>query len=147
VSWGWVGTIFVGALAFLFGRIFAQSERVLDQKRKVYEDFLRLCPAPNEAHCETEFDSIEMQRSIGLVSLYGSAEVATSAANYFKVFANGQELLTGVKEAGHPEFIIVMTAYNRMIWKMRTNVMAWSVFAPAKKQQKFNADIPLERVK
>jgi hypothetical protein len=111
----------------------------------VYEEFLRLCPAPNEAHSRTEFDSVELQRSVGLVSLYGSAEVAQSASNYFDAFAKGQEKLSEIEQAGHPDFVKVMSAYNAMIWSMRADVMAWSVFATSKKHRKFKANVPLEQ--
>jgi len=133
-----VGSLVLAAVSFLLGKVFSQSERVLDQKREAYERFLAKCPAPNEAHCEREPDFMGLQRDIGVLSIYGSKEALIAAGEYFTVFASAQPVLTHVEEPGHPEFLRVMKSYNKMVWEMRKDALTWSVFAPSKKDQEYS---------
>jgi hypothetical protein len=71
-----------------------------------------------------------MQREIGILTLYASADALKFPGEYFRTFAYAQEELVAVEIAGHPTFIKVTTAYNRMVWEMRADAMTWSVFAP-----------------
>ncbi|SMC80675.1 hypothetical protein [Primorskyibacter flagellatus] len=143
----WFGALLLSALSFLFGKIFAQSERILDQKRKAYETFLTRCPAPDEAHTNVDLKSPEFQRSAGLLTLYSSPKVTLYAAEYFQKFEEAQPELVEISEPGHPRFIEVMSYYNRMVWEMRSDVMMWSIFAPTKhskeyKQGSFGKKVP-----
>ncbi|WP_375550940.1 hypothetical protein [Rhodophyticola porphyridii] len=137
-----VGGLLVSALGFLFGRMFAQSERILDIKRDTYRSFLERCPAPNEAHFETTLSEAEVQREIGLMSIYASPEVIKFVGEYFAQFAQSQPLLLNVDQAGHPEFFKVMTSYNRMIWAMRHDALAWSAFAPDRRKREYKPSVP-----
>ena len=137
----WLGGTIVAAISFLLGKAFSQSEKVLDQKRKAYEDFLRVCPAPNEAHSPVDPDITLMQRAIGILSLYGSADAAKYAGEYFFDFAESQSLLRTVTEPGHPRFMQLMTKYNRMVWAMRVDAMTWSMFAPTKKAREYKPSV------
>ncbi|WP_417807264.1 hypothetical protein [Thioclava sp.] len=143
----WIGSTLIAIVSFLLGKAFSQSEKVLDQKRKAYEDFLRVCPAPNEAHSEREPDIQEVQRAIGILSVYGSQDVLTNASEYFQLFASAQEILSSVTEAGHPEFMSLMTRYNRMILAMREDAMRWSAFAPNKKNREYKLSQNLNQLK
>ncbi|MGS4983333.1 MULTISPECIES: hypothetical protein [Pseudosulfitobacter] len=82
----WFGGTVLAGLGFLLGKAFSQSERILDQKRLAYEEFLRLCPAPNEAQFGEEMDVKQMQRSIGILTLYGSEEALKFASKLFRGF-------------------------------------------------------------
>jgi len=142
----WFGGLAIAILSFLLGKIFSQSEKVLDQKRKAYEAFLSVCPSPNEAHQEVDL-TIEFQRKLGILSIYGSAEVVTHAGKYLESFDVTQEQLVDVIEAGHPAFLKLMTDYNRMVWAMRTDAMSWSIFAPTKNARNFKSSILAEEPK
>ena len=139
-----IGGVGLSALSFVFGRIFAQSENILDRKREAYSDFLKFCPAPNEAHFpDTIPDFGEMQRQIGTLTLYGSPDVCKFAGEYFEQFSKSNEILVEVElpEVGHPEFLKTMTSYNQMIWAMRNDAMTWSVFAPKKSARTYRPSI------
>jgi hypothetical protein len=135
----WLGGLLFTAVGFLIGKTFSQSEKILDQKRKCYEDFLRVCPAPNEAHGSEEPAATEMQRAVGLLSIYGSSDAIKFAGAYFAEFAKAQPILQSVSEAGHPKFLEQMSHYNRMIWAMRNDAMLWSAFAPARRAREYKA--------
>lgn len=139
----WLGGVVLTILSFLFGKAFSQSERVLDQKRKTYEQFLSLCPAPNEAHNPDLDIPEEFQRNIGILSVYSAPDVAKLAGVYLSEFAEAQEHLPGEAEPGHPIFLELMTHYNRMVWAMRVDALAWSFFASSKSAK--NYDTPLSR--
>ncbi|UWQ84090.1 hypothetical protein [Leisingera caerulea] len=89
-------------------------------------------------------DAIEMQRQIGVLTLYGSQKALQFAGDYFGTFAEAQEELVGVDQAGHPEFLKVMTSYNRMVWEMRNDAMTWSVFAPPKASREYKPSFSQE---
>jgi len=140
----WLGGISVSIASFLFGKIFSQSENILEQKRRVYEQFILVCPSPQEAHSCDVVVSIELQRQIGILCIYGSPDVAKFAGDYFSEFGTAQEILIDVAEPGHPKFLELMTNYNRLIWAMRTDAMTWSLFAPAKSAKVY--DTPVSRM-
>lgn len=138
------GALALSILSFLFGKVFSQSENILDKKRDAYRSFLRVCPAPNEAHF-AEFElGAEMQREMGILSLYASPDAVKFAAQYFSAFADAQVTLIGIEEPGHPEFLRLMTSYNRMIWAMRNDAMTWSIFAPSRRSREYQPSIELE---
>jgi hypothetical protein len=126
------------------GKVFSQSEKILDRKREAYKDFLNFCPSPNEAHLDTEVDITEIQRKIGVLTLYASLESTQFAAKYFGDFASAQEVLRDIVDPGHPEFIKVVTSYNRMVWAMRNDAMTWSIFAPKKSAREYKPSIGLD---
>ena len=134
---GWLLTAVIGALCFLYGKAHGQSEKILDAKRKSYEDFLKFCPAPNEAHERDEPNSVDVQRSLGILSLYGSTDVLKYASEYFIVFAGAQQKLRDVAAPLHPEWRKVATSYNKMVWAMRVDATARSFFAPSRSAREY----------
>ena len=124
----WLGGAVVSIVAFLVGKAYSQSEKVLDQKRLVYQQFLLQCPSPNETHFADFELSIELQRYIGVVSIYGSPDVAARTGEYFAKFDESSEVLREIDEPGHPAFLDLMRAYNDMVYAMRVDVMSWSFF-------------------
>ncbi|MEP3034400.1 MAG: hypothetical protein ABJO67_08655, partial [Pseudoruegeria sp.] len=114
-----VGGILLSLATFLLGKIYAQTEIILDRKRDAYREFLSQCPCPNEAHTEVAQDYMGFQRNLGVLTIYGSKESLECAGKYFTEFASAQEVLIHVETAGHPAFIKLMTCYNKMIWEMR----------------------------
>ena len=136
--------VLVSALSFLLGKVFSQSEVVLDQKRQAYKDFLEFCPSPNEVHFEETVSPVELQRRVGVLTLYGSQKALLLAGKYFEDFADAQPGLIGKDIAGHPEFLKVMTSYNRMVWEMRNDAMTWSLFAPSRSNREYKPSVNLE---
>jgi len=136
-----LGGLLLSVLSFLVGKLFSQSEKILDHKREAYSSFLKLCPVPNEAHFADKQIDFAMMREIGVLSLYASPEATKLAAEYFDGFANAQEELVDVAEPGHPEYLKVMTKYNRMVWAMRNDVMTWSIFAPKKSAVEYKPSV------
>ncbi len=113
-------------------------------KRDAYRDFLKTCPVPNDAHFEEVPNVTEVQKSIGLLSLYASADVTKFASEYFADFSEAQEVLINVTEVGHPRFLRLMAKYNKMVWAMRNDAMTWTVFAPGKNSKEYRPSFQVE---
>lgn len=137
----WFAGTAVSIISFLVGKSYKQSEQVIAEKRRVYESFLRVCPAPNEAHLDLDIFDTELQRYIGVLTVYASPEVTKFAGEYFAEFAEAQAVLCGVEKPGHPAFLKLMTHYNRMVWAMRNDALMWSFFAPTGKAKEYRPSI------
>lgn len=126
----WATGLLVSILSFLLGRVFSQSERVIEQKKTAYENFLNDCPAPNEAYGDLEeiVGQKSFQRGLGVLSLYASPEALLAAQNYFEKLAAAAEILKPDSEALDPAFREVYKAYNSMLFEMRRDALVWSVF-------------------
>jgi hypothetical protein len=52
-----LGEISIAVVSFIAGRLFVQSEAVLTQKKKVYQDYLDVCLTAHEAYKQTATES------------------------------------------------------------------------------------------
>ena len=130
----WFSGIVLTILGFLVGRVFSQSETILADKRRVYEEFLRNCPVPNDAY-ENWAPSLESERLRklhdvhGPFTLYASPTVTQALARYLDAFAEADRELSEESLPLHPKFKVAAKAHNDLILEMRRDVLAWSVFA------------------
>ena len=130
----WFSGIVLTVLGFLLGRVFNQSETILADKRRVYEEFLRNCPVPNDAYKNwtpsLESDRLRKLHDVhGPFSLYASPTVAQALVIYMGVFAEADHELSEDSLPLHPKFKVAAKAHNDLILEMRRDVLAWSVFA------------------
>ncbi|MEQ9014702.1 MAG: hypothetical protein RID90_09650 [Marinovum algicola] len=129
-----IGGLLLTTLGFLFGRVFNQSELILGDKRRVYEEFLRVCPKPNDAYGDSRNQE---QRELGIrveectapLLLYCSPGVALAVGRYQQLLASSDDALGSDSPALHPEFIETAKAHNDIILEMRRDAFAWSAFA------------------
>ncbi len=142
----WLGGVLVSIFTFFLGKSYTQTENVIAEKRRVYAEFIKVCPGPNEAHSEVDLISVELQRFLGILTIYGSPDVIKFAGEYFNQFSIAQPELQGIEHAGHTAFLKLMTCYNRMIWEMRKDALMWSFFAPTGESKVYKPSIGPDKV-
>ena len=72
-------------VSFLLGRIYSQSEIILSEKRRVYEEFLEACPRPNQAYYDFSDEELgrlneKLEVAMAKMSLYASTEVSLAVS-------------------------------------------------------------------
>lgn len=128
-----IGSIFIAMISFLLGRIFNQSEVILSEKRRVYEEFLRVCPMPNDAYSDAtssiDTEWLNALRSIqSVLMLYASVNVGLAISRYLQIFSEALEKLTPESEPLHPVFKELAKAQNDIVLEMRRDALGWSMF-------------------
>ena len=128
-----VWTVVVGAVGFILGRIYAQSEAILAEKRRVYEEFLLNCPRPNQAYSnlsDEEYSRLHeaMEKASSAMMLYAAPPVALAMSIYLEEFEKAANELDPESGALHPVFKRLAKAHNDLILEMRRDGLAWSVF-------------------
>ena len=123
----------VAVLSFVFGRVFSQSEAILTDKRRVYEEFLRNCPDPNEAYEDDTSESValrmvRLKATKGPLIMYASPSVLLALSRYLELFEHASEELNSSSVALHPTFKALAKAQNDLILEMRRDSFAWSAF-------------------
>jgi hypothetical protein len=130
-----VGGLVLAILGFLFGRVFNQSEQILSEKRRIYEEFLRVCPRPNEAYenwgdiSEPDHPMNRFQRLQAPLCLYASTSVTLAVGAYIQAFGEASEILGATREELHPAFTKASKAHNDIVIEMRRDAFSWSAFA------------------
>ncbi|MFQ6547562.1 hypothetical protein AADZ90_006355 [Aestuariibius sp. 2305UL40-4] len=120
-------------LGFLFGRIFAQSEAILAEKRRVYEAFLVDGPAPNDADSEWSEDidrerQTQIKRVVNPMLLYASPPVAQAVSVYLEKFHEADAELGPSSPALHPTYVELAKSHNDVALEMSRDALGWSVF-------------------
>lgn len=128
-----LGGLFLAALSFLFGRMFSQSEAVLAEKRRIYEEFLVVCPHPNWAYQEwtpdRESELAElMQSNYGKLCLYASSDVMFALQRYLELLLKADTALGPTSAPGALEYKASAKAHNDLILEMRRDALSWSMF-------------------
>lgn len=131
---GVLGSALLAALGFLLGRLYNESERILVQKRRVYEEYLRVLPTPNSAY--KDMDDSAYQNTIApsldatpVLMLYASPTVAAAASTYLQAYEEACELLSPTSPPLAPEYMRLAKSQNDVILEMRRDAFAWSTFA------------------
>lgn len=130
----WLAGLVTGVLGFILGRVFSQSEAILADKRRVYEEFLRNCPDPNEAYEEETAESVALRMSRlkatkGPLMMYASPNVGLALGIYLETFERASRVLHPSSGALHPAFKELAKAQNDLILEMRRDGLAWSMFS------------------
>ncbi len=130
----WLGGLLLTILGFIFGKIFSQSETILSDKRRVYEEFLRNCPQPDDVVGENAKEIVEsrvvkLKELKGPLMIYAAPLVMIALSEYLNVIST---LITQFEEGGaHNADLqrLATRAQNSLIIEMRRDSLAWSVFA------------------
>ena len=127
------GGVLLSAITYILGRAFNESEKILAEKRRIYEEFLRACPVPNDAYDSlSEEEQVERVKKIGrifpIVTLYASPNVALAVSRYLKTFEEASNVLGPFSHALHEAFGKAAKAHNDIILEMNRDAFGWSVF-------------------
>ncbi|SEQ04056.1 hypothetical protein [Thalassovita taeanensis] len=128
-----LGGVCLAGFSFLLGRIFSQSEAVLAEKRRVYEEFLTVCPMPNDAY-KAWTPEREQERTEAFQSVYGklmlyAAPAVTLAISLYLDLLNAADIELGPEsEPLHPAFKEAAKAHNDIILEMRRDALGLSMF-------------------
>ena len=128
----WLGGFVLTILGFVFGRVFSQSEAILGDKRRVYEEFLRNCPEPNEAYEDDTIQSVaermtRLKATKGPLLMYASPNVALALGRYLGIFDRVSQELNSSSPA-LPSYKVLAKAQDDLILEMRRDSFAWSAF-------------------
>lgn len=128
------GGLLLAVFSFLMGKLYSQSEKVLAEKRRVYEELLRSFPVPNDAYeewsPELELERLsQFRKEFGPFLLYATSSVLLAASIYQEKFEQVDHELHPDSEALHPSFKELAKAHNDLILEMRRDALGWSFFA------------------
>jgi len=128
-----IGGLILTALGFIIGRFYAESERILSEKRKHYLDFLSALPPLNDTYngtTEEEFVATLRPAMERLPSLLFYADNSVMMAwgvlqqKYFEAHAR----LSPDSPPLAPEYKALATAQNDLVLEMRRDAFRWSIF-------------------
>ena len=89
-----LGTLALSIVSFVLGRIYAESERILAEKRRVYERFLLALPAPMAAYDDVPDEAnllAQAQELMPAFLLYASGGAAQAVTVYYNKFQRASE--------------------------------------------------------
>jgi hypothetical protein len=123
----------IGVFGFLLGKIFSESEKILADKRRVYETYLTQIPNPSSAFgIENDTQLIDSWRKanfyLPVLLLYASPSVSLAVTRYQRAHAVAAEKLTLASDPLSGHFKDAARAQNDLILEMRRDAFAWSVF-------------------
>jgi hypothetical protein len=130
-----LGEISIAIVSFIVGRLFVQSEAVLVQKKKIYQEYLEVCLTAHDAYKQIDgaeeptadyLIDLERIRPKGEFFLYASQEVIILAGQHVDTLGTAYDEIDKSTEALHPAFTNSIQAYNRMLVSMRQDVLGWS---------------------
>lgn len=128
-----VGGLLLSVSTFILGKNFAETERILADKRRIYEEFLRILPRPNEAYIVTDQDMIAIQHRIEAafptLLFYASPAVTFAVSEYLVAFEAAAEVLTPDSPPMHESYRRAAKSHNDIILEMRRDAFSWSFFA------------------
>lgn len=128
-----VGSLILTTLGFIIGRFYAESERILSEKRKHYLDFLSALPPLNDTYNDTteeEFVATLRPAMERLPSLLFYADKSVMMAwgvlqqKYFEAHAR----LSPDNPPLAPEYKALAAAQNDLVLEMRRDAFRWSIF-------------------
>jgi hypothetical protein len=128
-----IAALIIGVVGFILGRAISESEKVLAEKRRVYEAFLLACPKPNDAYLNLSEDELKergerLNTAYTPLLLYCAPPVATAISVYMSNFTDADEELGPQSPALAPVFKILAKSHNDVVLEMRRDALAWSVF-------------------
>jgi hypothetical protein len=123
----------VSAISFILGRAISDSEKILAEKRRVYEQFLVSCPKPNNAYESRSEDGYaarvaKIDGGYAPFLLYAAPSVVLAANEYITAFSEADEKLTPESLPLHEAYKVVAKARNDLILEIRRAALGWSAF-------------------
>ncbi|MFP7674331.1 hypothetical protein ACG74X_13370 [Marivita sp. S0852] len=127
------GGFLLTLVGFVLGRTVSESEKILAEKRRVYEHFITQCPVPNEAYDLADDETIKtrserLHKAQGALLLYAAPSVAVAVSIYLKKFSEADMILGSESPPLHDKYKELAQAHNDIILEMRRDALAWSAF-------------------
>lgn len=128
-----VGSLILASLGFFAGRFYAESERILSEKRKHYLEFLSTLPPLQDTYNDsTEEEFLTTLRPaiecIPRLMFYSDKSVIVAWDVLQKKYLEANAILTPDSPALAPEYKALATAQNDLVLEMRRDAFRWSVF-------------------
>ena len=127
------GGLLITCVSFILGKSVAETEKIFAEKRRVYEEFLRVCPRPNEAYETANEDLPSVVKKVETVFpvliLYASPAVTLAVSEYLNAFADAAKVLTPDSPPLHDAYRRAGKAHNDIVLEMRRDAFSWSFFA------------------
>lgn len=130
----WLIALVTATIGFVFGRIFSQSEQILSEKRRVYEEFLRNIPQPSDlaggdSASKMKARSLKLDELKGPLAIYASSGVMAALSDYLFSLAKIATKQANTEAVSNALVEHASQAQNNVIIEMRRDSLAWSVFA------------------
>jgi hypothetical protein len=128
-----IGSLIVASLGFLFGRFYAESERILAEKRKYYLDFLASLPPLQDTYLDISDEEFlaalrpAMERVPGLL-FFADQSVVMASGVLFQRYQEANTALTPGSPPLAPEYLSLAKAQNDLVLEMRRDAFRWSIF-------------------
>ena len=118
----------IAAASFVAGRVFLQSEQVIQKKKELYQEYLDNCITAHDAYKQDSATNLDLDAIApkGDFFLYASQEVIVLAGKHVQSLEQAFESIDDETEALHPHFKASVRIYNRMLIEMRRDVLGWS---------------------
>jgi hypothetical protein len=130
---GFIGSLLMAVVSFFIGKFYAESERILQEKRQLYMHFLGLLPPLNDTYLETSEDEfLETLRPAVLDSpkllFYADNLVVMAWSALYEKYCHAHQNLNALSPEQAPEFTALAKAQNDLILEMRRDAFRWSIF-------------------
>ncbi|MDP3197541.1 hypothetical protein [Tabrizicola sp.] len=128
-----IGSLIIASLGFIIGRFYAESERILAEKRQYYMEFLKALPPLQDTYKGLEDEEFmatlrpAMERVPSLL-FYADQSVAVASGVLFQKYEEANAALTPSSPPLAPEFLALAKAQNDLVLEMRRDAFRWSVF-------------------
>lgn len=128
-----VTSLILAALGFLLGRFYAESERILSEKRKHYMEFLSVLPPLLDVYNDcSEEEFLKSLRPATECSprlmFYADQSVILAWGVLHQKYIEANAALTPKSPALAPEYTALATAQNDLVLEMRRDAFRWSIF-------------------
>ncbi len=128
-----IGSLILAALGFTLGRFYAESERILAEKRKHYLEFLNALPPLNDTYNDTtEEEFIATLRPaterLPILLFYADKSVMMAWGVLHQKYFEAHARLSPNSPPLAPEYKTLATAQNDLVLEMRRDAFRWSIF-------------------
>ena len=128
-----VGSLILASLGFFLGRFYAESERILSEKRKHYLEFLSVLPPLQDTYndsTEEEFLTTlrPAMKCIPCLMFYADKSVILAWGVLQQTYLEANATLTPDSPALAPEYKALAKAQNDLVLEMQRDAFRWSVF-------------------
>lgn len=143
-----IGSLILAALGYILGRLYAESERILSEKRKHYLEFLSALPPLNDTYNDTTEEEFiatlrpAMERLPSLL-FYANKSVVLAWGVLQQKYHEAHAGLSPDSPPLAPEYKALAIAQNNLVLEMRRDAFRWSIFNySGKSRVPENLDIP-----
>lgn len=128
-----IGSIMVAAFGFVLGKFYAETERILSDKRRIYEELLSALPSLQITYTNIDDASLESalkpaHDKLPKLLLYADQPVIKAYLAMFTSYWTAHSALGPHSPPEAPEFQALAKAQNDLVLEMRRDAFRWSMF-------------------